>query len=235
MAVTSDDSGVTVVIPCHDEAAAIADVVHRAHAALAGRPHEVLVVDDGSTDATGDAAAAAGARVLRFAVNRGKGVALREAARAAHHGVLVFLDGDGQDDALELPRLLVALDDATDLVIGSRFLGELHPGAIRRLNLVANHGFSLLISALFGQRITDSQAGFRALRRDAFLALPLTAAEYDIETETLLAALKAGWRVREVPVHRYARQGSATGFDRVRHGLLILWTIVRERATPPRR
>ncbi len=223
---------VSVVIPCHNEETAVADVVRRTRQALADREHEVLVVDDGSADATAARAAEAGARVVRLSPNRGKGVALAEGARAARFPVLAFLDGDGQDDPADLPVLLSRLADDVHLVIGSRFLGRLHPGAIHPLNRLANQAFSGLISVLFATRITDSQAGVRVLRRDAFLALGARAREYDVETDALLRALKAGWRVVEVPVQRYARRGSSTDFHRVRHGLLILWTIVRARVTP---
>jgi glycosyltransferase involved in cell wall biosynthesis len=224
--------GISVIIPCHDEASAIPAVVAGVRATLAGREHEVLVVDDGSSDGTADAARQAGARVLRLEPNRGKGVALLAGAQAAAFPLLAFLDGDGQDDPADLVPLLERLTQGVDLVVGSRFLGRLHPGSIHPLNRVANQAFSALISLLFGERITDSQAGFRVLRREAFLALGVRAREYDVETDTLLKALKAGWRVVEAPVQRHPRRGSSTDFQRVRHGLLILWTILRARVTP---
>jgi len=220
---------VSVVIPCHDEEPGIGAVVSRALAALGGRRAEVLVVDDGSTDRTVEEAGRAGARVLRLPVNQGKGAALLAGARAARFPVLVFLDGDGQDDPAEIPALLEELADGADLVIGSRFLGRLHCGAIHPLNRLANQGFTRMIAWLFGRPVTDSQAGFRAVPRDALLGLGCDAREYDIETEMLLKAFKAGWRVTEVPVQRFARVGSITDFRRVRHGLLILWTILHER------
>ncbi len=221
--------GVSVVVPCHNEQASIGRVVHDALRALDRRPCQVLVVDDGSTDDTASVAREAGADVLRLETNRGKGVALIAGAEAAVHPIVVFLDGDGQDDGAEITRLLDALDPDTDMVIGSRFLGTLHEGAIHPLNRLANVGFSRLISALFRAEISDSQAGFRAVSRDRLLALDLQAREYDIETDMLLKGLKAGWRVREIPVHRYSRAGSQTDFHRIRHGLLIAWTILRER------
>ena len=220
---------ISVVIPCHNEATAIADVIRGAREALGEREHEVLIVDDGSSDGTAAIAEGAGARVLRLDPNRGKGVALDEGARAARYEHLVFLDGDGQDEPREIPDLLLELRPGVDLVIGSRFLGTLHPGAIHPLNRQANVAFTRLIALAFGQRVTDSQAGFRALRRGPFLSLGIGAREYDVETEMLCKALRRGWRVVEIPVSRYPRAGSVTDFNRVRHGLLILGTIIRER------
>lgn len=219
---------VSVVIPCHDEADSIGAVVRGCLGVLNGTS-EVLVVDDGSSDGTGAAAAEAGARVERLEPNRGKGVALLTGARAATGDILVFIDGDGQDDPRDLPALLAALEPAVDLVIGSRFLGTLHPGSIHPLNRLANRAFSGLISTLFGVRITDSQAGFRAMPRERFLSLGLDATEYEVETEMLLRGLRKGWAVREIPVGRHPRTGSATDFHRARHGLRILGTILRER------
>ena len=91
-----------------------------------------------------------------------------------------------------------------------------------------------MISLLFRQRITDSQAGFRLIRRAPYRALGIAAREYDVETDMLLKAINAGWKIREVPVSRYPRSGSVTDFKRVRHGLLILTTILRERLLPSR-
>ena len=231
---TGSDStpGVTVVIPCHDEEASVGAVVTGCRAALAGEPHEVLVVDDGSRDETAARATEAGARVLRLAPNRGKGRALAAGVEAARYPVVVFLDGDGQDSPRDLPRLLDAFRGPVRMVIGSRFLGTLHPHAIHPLNRLANQAFSRLISTLFQARITDSQAGYRVVRRDDYLGLGAGAREYEIETDVLLKALKAGWEIREVPVERFPRTGSATDFQRIRHGLRILWTILRERGTP---
>ena len=218
-----------VIIPCHDEAATIGDVVRRCRQALAAVPHGVLVVDDGSSDGTAEAAEAGGARVLRLSPNRGKGAALMAGVRQTRAPLVLFLDRDGQDDPADLPRLLAAMRPGVDLVIGSRFLGTLHCGAIHPLNRRANLAFSRLISVLFGRRITDSQAGVRLVRRAALEGIPVRAREYDVETEVLLKGLKAGWGVVEVPVSRHPRRASATGFRRVRHGSLILWTILRER------
>jgi glycosyltransferase involved in cell wall biosynthesis len=223
---------VSVIIPCHDEERGIGPVVERCRQMLANRTFEVIVVDDGSTDGTAEAARSAGARVVSLDGNQGKGRALEAGVREARFPMIVFLDGDGQDDPFDLPGLLEAFQPDVDLVIGSRFLGTLHAGSIHPLNRLANRAFSAAISVLFRRWITDSQAGFRVLRREAFIGLGIRAREYDVETDMLLKAVKAGWRVVEVPVNRHPRVGSTTGFRRIRHGLMILGTILRERLTP---
>lgn len=219
----------TVLLPAHDEAPTIAAVIAGALAA-APPPVEILVIDDGSTDDTAARAAAAGARVIRLPQNRGKGEALRVGAREARGERLVILDADGQDDPAELPLLLDALRPGVDLVIGSRFLGTFEPGAITPIDRLGNRLLTALFNHLLGARITDTQAGFRAIRRDTFLRLDLRAARYDVETDMLARLLAAGGAAVEVPVTRRPRAHGSTDLSRIRDGLRILATILRARA-----
>ncbi|MBX7080138.1 MAG: glycosyltransferase family 2 protein [Nannocystaceae bacterium] len=216
---------VSAVIPARNEVVAIAAVVRgcRAHV------DEVIVVDDASSDGTGAAARDAGASVIRSDVPLGKGAALRRGARAARGEVVVFLDGDGQDAPDDIPRLLAALADGADLVIGSRFLGQFERGAITPIDRAGNRALSWLFSRLFRVRLTDTQAGFRATRRALLQRLPLSARRYDIETELLARALQAGATVVEVPVRRCARTGGKTGLHRVADGLRILSRMIAVR------
>jgi len=218
---------VTFVIPAKDEAGAVGDVVQRA--IEAGCADEVLVVDDGSKDGTGAEAAAAGARVVSLPVNVGKGRALQAGVKAAPVGVVVFLDADGQHDPRETAVLLDAMARGADLVIGSRFLGTLEPGSITPVNRVANRAITLGMRLLYGHAITDSQAGFRAIRRDVFLGLGLVAERYDVETEMLAKALRRGLKVVEVPVTRKPRAAGSTKMNRFETGLRIARAMVRER------
>lgn len=193
---------------------------------------ELIVVDDGSTDGTADEAEAEGALVIRCWPNQGKGVAMRKGIAAATSDWLIFLDADGQDDPAEIPRLLDAIEDDVALINGSRFLGVLEPGAIHPVNKVANVSLTRLLSLLYGQRITDSQAGFRVLRADLARALALQSREYEFETEVLAKILRRGLRVVEVPVTRYPRAAGRTDFRRVHNGLRILKMILKERVRP---
>lgn len=220
---------VSVVIAAHNEAATVGEVVARCREALGERFLEAIVVDDGSTDDTLAAAEAAGARAYRLSPNRGKGAALRTGIGAAHGDWLVFIDADGQDDPSEIPLLLAQASGDTVMVNGSRFLGRLEDGAISRPNYVGNRALTGVFNALYGSRITDTQAGFRAIRGDVARDLVLRATEYEIETEMLAHVLRRGYRVVEVPVTRYPRKAGVTDFRRIRNGLRILATIVSER------
>lgn len=221
-------AGVTVLLPAHDEAATIAEVVE---ACRASTPDllEVVVVDDGSTDDTAARAQAAGARVFRLSRNRGKGGAVRFVAPHLRGDVVVLLDADGQDDPREIPLLVDALTPDVALVIGSRFIGTFQPGAISTVNRYATEVINGLFNLAFGARVTDTQAGFRALRRELLTSLRIRARHYDIETDMLCQIVARGGKVVEVPVTRSPRAAGTTDFSRVRDGLRIVTRIAATR------
>lgn len=221
---------VTVVIPAHNEVGAIASVVEGVFAHTPGLA-EIVVVDDGSTDGTAEAAARAGARVITLSPNRGKGLALRRGIDEAATDLLLFIDGDAQDDPAEIPRLLDAMTADTALVIGSRFIGTFDEGAITRLNFVGSRVLATTLNVLFGARVTDPFAGFRAVRKSALDTCTITAERYDIEVDVVIALLQGGHRVVEVPVSRYARPHGTTGLSSFRDGTRILWRILARRAS----
>jgi glycosyltransferase involved in cell wall biosynthesis len=216
----------SVVLAAHDEAGSIAPVLAGIRAVVPDA--ELIVVDDGSTDDTAALAAAGGATVIKVWPNGGKGAAMQRGIAASRGDWLVFLDADGQDDPAEMHVLLDRRGDA-DLIIGSRFLGTLEPGSIHPVNRVGNLSLTAFFSLLFGKRITDTQAGYRAIRGDLARSLPLRGSEYEFETEVLAHVLQRGGRVLEVPVTRKPRTAGATDFRRVRNGLRILRTMLRER------
>lgn len=219
---------VTVLLPAFDEAVTIAQVV-RGCLEHTPSPCEIVVVDDGSTDETARLAEQVGARVVRLAGNQGKGVALREGIAAAQGEVIVMLDADGQDNPAEIPKLLEALTSDVDMVVGSRFRGHFGEGAITSLNHAGNRFLTFVLNVLFGTRITDSLAGFKAVRASLLRGLRLEARRYDIEVELLVGVLRAGGRVIEIPVGRGARVHGESRLDSFRDGLRILGRIVRLR------
>jgi|AP12_2_1047962.scaffolds.fasta_scaffold11809_2 dolichol-phosphate mannosyltransferase len=214
--------GVSVVIPAHNEAPTIAEVV-RACAENTPDLVEVIVVDDGSTDATSELAAAAGADVLRLEQNRGKGFALQRGIDRAQGDILLFIDADGQDDPTEIPLLIAAFRPGIDIVLGSRFIGHFRPGAITRLNYYGTRFITGSVNALFGIHVTDPLAGFRAVRTSVFDTIRLEAKGYDIEVDVLLRVVKNGGGVAEVPASRSARPHGTSGLSSIKDGTLILF------------
>ncbi len=162
----------------------------------------VLVVDDGSTDAGADVAAKAGAKVIRHAGNQGKGAALQTALAWAREQSsvqeLVLLDGDGQHNPSDIPRLLTKLrEEKLDIVVGSRFLGSNDAPLYRLFGL---HVLSASAALGSGVHISDSQSGFRALSRRAIDALELRATSFSVESEMQFDGAEKGLRFGEIPI-----------------------------------
>ncbi len=182
------------IIPAFNEAPRIAAVV----AGLRARALPVLVVDDGSRDATAAAAAAAGAQVL-VQDNLGKGGAILAGCRwavARGHTRVLLCDGDGQHDPASAWALIAAAVRC-DLVIGTRSIGCWRQPTHRR---IANRIASLLVTFVGGQAIRDSQSGLRVCDPRQLLALRLACRRYDLESEWCVRAARAGQRIREVAV-----------------------------------
>ena len=204
------------IVPAYNEAASIAEVVSEIRDV--DPEIEVLVVDDGSNDATAERAEAAGARVLRLPLNLGIGGAVQAGYLYAYeHGfdLAVQIDGDGQHDARELPRLLEPiLAQTSDFAIGTRFAGEssYRSPLARRIGIGL---FARLVSLRVRQRMTDTTSGFRAVNRRG---IRLFAADYPHdypEVESVVTAARGDLRVCEVPVvmrQRAAGQSSITAF-----------------------
>ena len=209
---------IVAIVPAYDEAGAIAWVVDEIRAS--GSAPDVVVVDDASTDDTAAIAEAHGATVLRLPFNVGIGGAVQAGFRYAleeGYETAVRLDGDGQHDARELPRLLEPIEQGrADLVIGSRFVdgtGSYRPPLARRLGIRV---FARLVSLLGGQRVTDTTSGFVALDRRG---IELFAAEYPHdypEVEATLVALRSGLRLEQVQVDMRERESGASSITFVR-------------------
>jgi glycosyltransferase involved in cell wall biosynthesis len=193
--------GTLAVIPAYNEEEALPAVVAELRTALPWL--DVLVVSDGSTDATADVARAAGVRIIELPYNLGIGGALqtgfRYAAKAGYQRVIQF-DADGQHDPSQVGVLLDAIDGGADLVIGSRFGGD---GAyeVGRTRRGAMALMRLGIQLLTGVRFSDTSSGFRAFsgRMTASFAERYPT-EYLDSVEALLQAVRGGFRVLEVPV-----------------------------------
>jgi glycosyltransferase involved in cell wall biosynthesis len=185
------------LVPAYQAESTVGDVVR----GLLSYVERVVVVDDGSTDATGAEAASAGANVLRLAENSGKGSALRAGLAAVLEGDVThvaFVDADGQHDPGELPRLLEAARGGDDFVIGSRMNnGE---DGVPRARYRTNEIGSRILTRMTGHDVEDGQSGYRVIAAPILRRLSLSSKGYSIETEILLKAAPHVRRVHHVPV-----------------------------------
>jgi glycosyltransferase involved in cell wall biosynthesis len=174
------------------------------------RPYgDVLVVDGHSKDATRDIAQAHGARVVLDG-GKGKGQAIRQSLTETTSDILVFIDADGSHDPKDIPAMVAPIKAGkADLVIGSRGKGgsdELHGTLDQFIRYIGSQIIMLGINYRWDVRLTDSQNGFRAIRREVGLALNMKSDLTTIEQEMLMLALKKGYRVDEIPSHEYERR-----------------------------
>ncbi len=183
---------------------------------------EIIVVDDGSSDCTGEIAQRAGVRVIRHMHNKGYGAALKTGIRAASGDIVVMMDADGEHNAEQIAALLAAFDD-NDMVVGARGKGS-HAPLIRRpgkwlLGKVANY--------LAQTRIPDLNSGFRAVRKDvAKLFLHILPNGFSFSTTLTLALFKEGYNTAYVPITTMPRVGTST-VNPIRDGINTLMLIIR--------
>lgn len=197
-----------LVIPAYSEAGRVGDVVRDVLRQLPGL--EVVVVDDGSPDATGHEAAAAGATVVRHPYNLGYGVSLHTGyCYALRRGCdrVLQMDADGQHEAAMLPRLIAALDRGADVVLGSRYLeGEPPSSSITRR--LGTWLFARIATRFTGRTITDPTSGFQGLSARALDRLVSDGFPEDYpDTDVLIEHARSGMRLVEVPVRMRERRG----------------------------
>lgn len=192
---------IAILVPAYNEAENIGVVLDRIPAEVCGLPTEVLVVDDGSRDGTGDVAARHGALVARHVTNRGGGAALRTGYRLMVESgaeIVVTLDADGQHRPAEMERLVrPVLDGEVEMAHGSRVLGEADRNHFaRELGIVF---FNRLVSAITRTHVTDCSNGYRAVRTTVLPQLVLRQEQFHT-SEFMIEAIKRGIPAKEVPV-----------------------------------
>jgi dolichol-phosphate mannosyltransferase len=220
------DPRITVVIPTRDEEGLVGHIVD------AVRPYagEILVVDGHSRDRTRDVALDHGARVV-LDRGKGKGDALRLALDEAAGDIVVFIDADGSHEPRDIPAMVAPIiaGDA-DMVVGSRGKGgsdELHGTLGQLVRYIGSQLIMLGINYRWSVRLTDSQNGFRAIRRDVGRRLGLTSNLTTIEQEMLMKCLKQGFRVSEIPSHEYERKWGTSKVVVWKLWFAYVWSFLR--------
>ena len=215
---------VLAALPAFNEEKTIAKVIIKAQKHV----HEVLVVDDGSTDSTAEIAKALGAIVISHSSNRGYGAALQtifDVARKLDADTLVILDSDGQHDPEQIPALLKPLREGMDVVIGSRFIGNNgnHIPAYRIVGMMILDKATNIAGNL---EVSDTQSGFRAYGKNAIATIKVSGNGMSAGSEILFQAQDHHFSVAEVPISvKYDVEKPSTQ-NPISHGLSVLGTIV---------
>ncbi|MBS4095610.1 MAG: glycosyltransferase family 2 protein [Sulfuricella sp.] len=202
------NESVSIIIPAYQEGEVVGEVVANVLRVVQtlGCSCEVLVIDDGSTDNTGEAARQAGAQVLVHPYNRGYGASLKTGIRAATGRTVIFMDADGQHDPEDIRRLL-ADRQVFDMVVGARRRSQGSPMWRKPGKLF----LGLLANNLTGRNIPDLNSGFRALDREMALRfLPIMPDGFSFSTTSTIAAFRGGYTVHYVPIQVAPRVGKST-------------------------
>ncbi len=218
----------SIIIPVYNEELTVGNVIDRVEAAIkqTGLQYEIIVVDDCSYDKSLSEAKRHNVRVLTLKQHLGKGYALRAGFAKARGDIIVTIDSDGSHRPEELPEVLAPiLQNKADLVIGSRYMNHKKVAA-RKLNAFGVQIFNFVIELLTGTTITDSQSGFRAMKREVLKKQKLKSGTYEIESEMLVKTAKGGFRVAEVPISFEQRTYGRSGVDPMVDGSKILLSIV---------
>ena len=210
----------SVVVPVYNESKNILILLNEIKKNIS-HDDEIIVVEDGSVDNTLDEIKKFECKLLVHKKNIGKGQSLIDGINLAKGDIILFLDGDGQDDPSEISKLLDGINKGYDFVIGSRFVEDdkkkitrYTKTALSNINWFGNKGLTFFINFLFGLNIKDTQSGFKCFKRDAIKNLNLVSKKYEIETEIVIKSKRDKLKILEVPVFRYERKhGESKLFD----------------------
>lgn len=230
----------SIIIPAYNEEHTIAAVIQRIESvALKGIKKEIIVIDDASTDRTAEVLKGIpNIHAIRHSSNAGKGAALTTGIRAATGDVVIFQDADleyaPEDYAVVLRPLI---NGHCDAVMGSRFLRERPVFWGSHKSPYINHyiGNLLIIwvtNVLYGKRFTDYEGCYKAFRRSVLLDTPVESVGFEFDNELICKAMRRGIRIAEVPIQYHPRTYAQGKKITWRHGLVMLWTIVKWRLLP---
>lgn len=191
---------------------------------------EILVIDGHSSDNSKEIAKNLGAKVY-LDNGKGKGAAVRLGIKKAKGDVLVFIDADGSHEEKDIFKLIKPiLKREADLVIASRGKGgsdELHGDFEKLLRLIGSTMITLVINIRFRTKLTDSQNGFRAIRREVAKNLDLKENIFTIEQEMVIKALKRGYKIAEIPSHEHARVNGSSHINLLTMWPMYIWCLIK--------
>ncbi|HNQ04732.1 MAG TPA: glycosyltransferase family 2 protein [Thiobacillaceae bacterium] len=214
-------ASISIILPARNEASALRVLLPELRRRFADA--QILVVDDGSTDDTGEICRQHAVTRLVHPYTLGNGAAVKTGARAAVGDVLVCMDADGQHDPADIPRLLTGLEQGLDMVVGAR-ASDSHAGSHRALG---NKLFNRLASWMVGHRVADLTSGFRAVRADRFRRfLHLLPNGFSYPTTITMSFFRAGYAVGYVPIRAKRRDGRSH-LHPLRDGMRFLIIILR--------
>jgi glycosyltransferase involved in cell wall biosynthesis len=195
---------ISIVLPAKNESAAIGQTL--AQIQQLQLAHEIIVVNDGSTDQTKQVAETVGAKVVTHPYSKGNGAAIKTGARTATGDIIAFMDADGQHDPQDITRLIEKIEQGYDLVVGARQKGS--QASLGRG--IANSLYNNLATYMTEQKVEDLTSGFRAVRADKFREfLYLLPNGFSYPTTSTMAFFRAGYSVTYVPIHAAKRIGKS--------------------------
>lgn len=219
----------SIIIPAYDEEETIQDVIREVKNIFNDKEFEIIVVDDGSADATAVKARSAGVKIIRHRKNVGKGAAIRTGFKEAEGKIICIQDADMTYLPEDLPRLIqVILENKADVVYGSRFMGKIEEGAMNLSHNIGNRILSLITSILFKKNLTDIMTGYKVLKKGVYKNLQLTANSFDIEAEITGEILKRKYKLIELPIKYKSRNFGRAKIGCV-HGFTSLLRLIMVR------
>ncbi len=222
----------SIIIPVYNERATIQEVIARVRAVeLGGVEKEIIVIDDGSVDGTGDILGDfVGQEVIvhSFASNLGKGAALRKGIEIATGDLVLIQDADLEYDPQDYPALLEPiLKGRAQVVYGSRFRGRIE--GMQVANWIGNRVFAFLANVLYGAGITDEATAYKVFRAEVIKGLRIRARRFEFCPEVTAKLSKRGYQIHEVPIHYQGRSSEEGKKIRWRDGLVAIWTLFKYR------
>ena len=220
---------VSIVIPAYNEADNLGGVLAELHALFehVRMDHEIIVVDDGSTDKTGEVASRNGVKVLSNMTNQGKGRSLRRGFECAKGEIIVMMDADGSHDPKDIERLILPVLNGADVAVGSRFNTSEGRKTTSSVKIFGNNMINLAIRLITGTAITDSQCGFRAYKSKVLKKTVLNSKGFRIETELTLKPILNGYSLQEIPIFVRNRRNGLSHVNPITDGFRIMTQIIR--------